>query len=586
MGLEVTKQTLRANRRLCIYHTKFDPKKKTLLFIHGLGGKARDWHYQWRHYEQCYNVLSLDLYGHGNSGFSKRKYDFSVLSYILDFQALLEKHDYHHITVFCHGYGALIALNLAALYPSNVLKVIMLNPVTLELDQLLRSKWWHQLPAVFIRLLFRLGFWNGMWYRQIDSKDKRTVLTLKYALKMLSFNPKIEYHQIKQQVLLLLSKHHPLIISKSIAKYYAKRIKRLRTKFLASDDYELMNYYEQVDFYSDQLIEHLNISAFRNLVFEGAGIRGIAYSGVVSALADLGIMSHIKRVAGVSAGAIYAALVALKYDKDELYHTIAPLDFRQFTDKGNNFISNTTRFLSDFGWYRGDRFYEWMSERIADKAGRSDITFRDLKALGGLDLYIIATNMSKRCADVFSFDQTPDVEIRDAIRMSMSIPLYYRAIKREVDKEDCVMIDGGMTWNYPIHLFDDKRFIENPINVGHTKYQGTDDNYCFNHETLGFRLEPLFKLPNYEQQEKSYQKVGNLVDYAKVLMEFIAEVSVKGHLPKDDWNRTVFVDTQDVAAMDFSISSERIKSLIKQGKIGVQKHFAWRMSQDGIRFPQ
>ena len=54
---------------------------------------------------------------------------------------------------------------------------------------------------------------------------------------------------------------------------------------------------------------------------------------------------------------------------------------------------------------------------------------------------------------------------------------------------------------------DDKRFIENPINVGHTKYQGTDSSYCFNHETLGFRLEPLFQLPNYEQQEKSYQKV-------------------------------------------------------------------------------
>ena len=33
MGLEVTKQILRGNRRLCIYHTKFDPEKKTLLFI-------------------------------------------------------------------------------------------------------------------------------------------------------------------------------------------------------------------------------------------------------------------------------------------------------------------------------------------------------------------------------------------------------------------------------------------------------------------------------------------------------------------------------------------------------------------------
>ena len=586
MSIGISKQILRAKRRLCIYRTTFDSKKKTLLFIHGLGGSARDWHYQWRHFEQGYNLLSIDLYGHGNSDFSKNKYDYAMLSSILDFQALLQQQNYHHITLLCHGYGALIGLHLASLYPNKISKIVMMNPVTLEHDQLLKSKWWHHLPPLCIRMLFRLGFWNGIWYRKLPEKDKKAALVLKYSLKMISYTPSIAYHNINQSVLLMVSKHHNLIISKMIAKYYKNRFKKVKVKFLASDLYELMKYYKQINYYTDQFIEYLNVSAFRNLIFEGAGIRGIAYSGVVSALDDLGVMANIQRVCGVSAGAIYAALVALKYDKNELYHVVASLNFKQFVDKGNNFIANTTRFLSDYGWYRGDEFYNWMSDRIADKTGRSDITFADLKEYGGLDLYIIATNMSKRCAEVFSYETTPDVALRDAIRMSMSIPMYYRAVKRDSPEGECVMIDGGMTWNYPVHIFDDIKYLSNPVNAGDAKYQGMDATYCFNHETLGFRLEPLFQLPNYEKLEKKYRKIGNLIDYAKVLMEFTVEVSVKGHLPKNDWDRTVFVDTLDIGAMDFSISQDKIESLIQQGKVGVQKHFAWRMSQDGIRFPQ
>jgi NTE family protein len=53
------------------------------------------------------------------------------------------------------------------------------------------------------------------------------------------------------------------------------------------------------------------MSQFKNLVFEGGGVKGIAYSGALQVLEQQNIMSDIKRVAGTSAGAITAALVAL-----------------------------------------------------------------------------------------------------------------------------------------------------------------------------------------------------------------------------------------------------------------------------------
>ena len=42
---------------------------------------------------------------------------------------------------------------------------------------------------------------------------------------------------------------------------------------------------------------------FESLVFKGGGAKGSIYPGAVKALEDMGIMPHIKRFAGASAGA-------------------------------------------------------------------------------------------------------------------------------------------------------------------------------------------------------------------------------------------------------------------------------------------
>ncbi len=46
------------------------------------------------------------------------------------------------------------------------------------------------------------------------------------------------------------------------------------------------------------------MSQFRNLVFEGGGVKGIAYAGAIGVLEDKEILPDIRRVAGTSAGAI------------------------------------------------------------------------------------------------------------------------------------------------------------------------------------------------------------------------------------------------------------------------------------------
>ena len=43
---------------------------------------------------------------------------------------------------------------------------------------------------------------------------------------------------------------------------------------------------------------------FSNLVFEGGGVKGIAYAGALEELENKGILQNIRRVGGTSTGAI------------------------------------------------------------------------------------------------------------------------------------------------------------------------------------------------------------------------------------------------------------------------------------------
>lgn len=102
--------------------------------------------------------------------------------------------------------------------------------------------------------------------------------------------------------------------------------------------------------------------AFRNLVFEGGGVKGIAYGGALEQLQKLGMLDHLERVAGTSAGAINACALAMGYTATEVRKIIATTDFSSFQD-GSTFLGNAIRMLNKFGWYKGDAFMDWIDRK-------------------------------------------------------------------------------------------------------------------------------------------------------------------------------------------------------------------------------
>lgn len=323
---------------------------------------------------------------------------------------------------------------------------------------------------------------------------------------------------------------------------------------------------------------------FQNLVFEGGGVKGIAYGGALDVLNEKEILGKIKRVAGTSAGAINATLLALGYTSAEVSQIVASTDFSKFAD-GSGILGDLVHVIRNFGWNKGNAFKEFIRSKIKAKTGKPDFTFRDLDKViqdnqpGFRHLYTVSTNLSRQRAQIFSHEpeHTPDVAIADAVRMSMSIPLYFEAVKWNGD----VMVDGGVSYNFPINIFDNKKYLSNQQN-GKPETYDTTPGFLFNYETLGFKLDSQEVI---EYNRKGWQippePVGNLKQYTSALINFMMEIANNAHLHANDWGRTISIDTLDVKTTDFATVKTRITELTNSGRDAVNKYFAWR-DTDGV----
>jgi NTE family protein len=334
---------------------------------------------------------------------------------------------------------------------------------------------------------------------------------------------------------------------------------------------------------------------FRNLVFEGGGVKGIAYVGALGVLEQRGILKDIKRVGGASAGAIIALLIGLGYSLAELENILTTLNFKNFLDDSWGFIRDAKRIVDEYGLYKGDFFLHWAAEKVKEKTGNPNATFEDISNLARNDkrfraMYIMGVNLSTGYAKVFSTEKTPSTSVAYAVRISMSIPLFFAAIR--FPRGD-VYVDGGVIDNYPIKLFDRAKYVDkySAIPLYYQKHNEELDElvkaklvndgkplspYVYNKETLGFRLDTATEIGVFrDDKEPPTRQISNLVDYAKALWSGLTGVQQSMHLHSDDWQRSIYIDTKGVGTTDFGLSDERKQALKDSGKKGAEEYFKW-----------
>lgn len=269
---------------------------------------------------------------------------------------------------------------------------------------------------------------------------------------------------------------------------------------------------------------------FKNLVLEGGGVKGIAYAGAFEVLEQQGILEQVGPVAGTSAGAITATLVALRYEPDQIRSLVFNIPFEKFKDGGS---TGLFRLFRRFGWFKGDYFLDLMRCLITNQTKKPMTTFKDLKDMGFRDLHVFSTDLSTGKSKEFSAATTPDVEVALAVRMSMSIPLFFAS----VDFDDNVFVDGGVLRNYPIDAFDTRQEV-NPA-------------------TLGLHLNGKPDPP---------AKIKGLPRYTESLFSTLLSVQVVDlETNPPDLQRSVLIDNLGISTTDFNLTREQKIKLIASG---------------------
>lgn len=324
---------------------------------------------------------------------------------------------------------------------------------------------------------------------------------------------------------------------------------------------------------------------FRNFVFEGGGVKGLAYVGALQVLEEKGIQQNITRVAGASAGAICALLVGLNYNSEEIKDILWHMDFRDFMDKSKGILRNTYRLLNHFGWYKGDFFKHWIEGIIEKKTGQKNITFKELHHMKDFkDMVFIGTNLSTHFSELFSFRTTPDMDVAEALRITMSIPLFFQSVKANHDQ---IYVDGGLLMNYPIKVFDRKLYVEsNSIRKEYYKHlndkiTSPDMAYVYNKETLGFRLDSEKDIEIFQDEASpSIHQIKNFPDYVWNVSKTLLDAQLNSHLHSDDWHRTVYIDSLGIKTTDFDLTDEQKKALVQSGVDHTKAYFEWFDDED------
>jgi len=322
-----------------------------------------------------------------------------------------------------------------------------------------------------------------------------------------------------------------------------------------------------------------NNHIYADAIFEGGGVRGVAFLGALRCCSDLGI--RWRKLAGTSAGAITAAVLATDLSIDDLEELLGQLDYSIFlTQKNSPLILNgdpaddlqspawTLLFLTisrQMGEYSSQPFRQWLEATLA----RGHLhTFADVKKLvKDRELKVVISNLSRGEMLVIPDDlhrresadsdalyeelqlkSAEDFSVAEAVRLSMSIPLFFEPGKLGND----LIVDGGILSNFPLWIYDT---------------QSGSTPVAPRWFTFGFRLV--------DTGLENQMKINNPVSMLSAMFTTMMKARDRYHQREMDKGRVINIDVTEagVTATDFNLDADRKANLYRLGYLYTKRFF-------------
>lgn len=298
-------------------------------------------------------------------------------------------------------------------------------------------------------------------------------------------------------------------------------------------------------------------------VFEGGGVKGIGLVGAVSVAEDRGY--QWVNLAGTSAGAMVAALLAAGYTSADLKSILENQDFRDFFDSGPAgavpVLGPLWNLAWDWGLFKGDALERWVRRllRVKGVATFGDLVIDEFKDDDRYRyrLRVIAADLSRGKLlvlpqDIRDYGARPDdLAVARAVRMSAGIPFFFRPVRltcrgRQGRGERNFVVDGGVLSNYPVWLFDTEGEPPWP--------------------TFGFKLvEPGEGRPN---------RVSGPLSLLTALFSTMLEAHDARYIEDHHFARTIAIPTLGIRTTEFGLSVEQKQQLFQSGVRAAEKFFA------------
>jgi len=316
-------------------------------------------------------------------------------------------------------------------------------------------------------------------------------------------------------------------------------------------------------------------------VFEGGGVKGIAFAGAIAAAErDAGVQEWVN-LAGTSAGSIVAALLVAGYDSTGIQKLLADAKYSRFADTGPGGVWGSGVLNAVFrmrGAAPGRYFLEWMGEQLAasplaKELGKTELTFgdvkrRDLPARAAVPditdvqyeratyrLHVIGSDITTGRMIILP-DDLPDYTdengkpfdkdsfpLVQAVRMSMSYPFLFAPVVLHRDGKPVYVVDGGLLSNFPIWLFDGSHPTR---------------------PTWGFRLHGGSSV----DEGLPYRKIPRPfweVPLVKAMFSAATEAWDREQLSHATSARTVSIPTHQISTTDFGLTRAEADSLYAWG---------------------
>jgi NTE family protein len=323
-------------------------------------------------------------------------------------------------------------------------------------------------------------------------------------------------------------------------------------------------------------------------VFEGGGVKGIAFAGAIAVAEEAGLRTW-KNLAGTSAGAIVAALLAVGYRAKDLQEILAQAEYRRFADFG---FGGLPRGLVNSLWMRGlapGRYFTgWLTELIdasprAKELGKTNLVFGDLvrddlpadlapevARKARYRLRVIGSDISSGrmlvLPDAISGfaaaqdDRRPrepdELGVVEGVRMSMSFPYLFTPVRLwDLSGRARYVVDGGLLSNFPVWLFD----------------SGSDRPPA--RPTWGFRLHG----GEAAEEHLPYHRVPLpfwRLKLARAMFQSATEAWDREQLSRATSSRTVSIPTRAIGTTQFSLSIADADQLFQWGKEAAERFFA------------